>query len=146
MVTDLLSKPIRYGYIHGVAITVVISQLPKVLGFKSKGADIFEQSQSLLQDSSRRISTHGRSHWIGDTGLDHRFRRWFPRVPGILLAAVLAIVVVRVWKLDLYSQLAVVWSSSTRVAQTRMAYGDSLRCARLTSKPPLPLHWFRLRT
>jgi MFS superfamily sulfate permease-like transporter len=33
-ITDLLSKPIRYGYMNGIALTVMISQLPKLLGFK----------------------------------------------------------------------------------------------------------------
>ena len=32
-VTELLSKPIRYGYMNGIAVTVLISQLPKLLGF-----------------------------------------------------------------------------------------------------------------
>src|SRR6266567_7159671 len=32
-VTELLSKPIRYGYINGIALTVLISQLPKLFGF-----------------------------------------------------------------------------------------------------------------
>src|SRR6516162_7317302 len=32
-VTELLSKPIRYGYMNGIALAVVISQLPKVFGF-----------------------------------------------------------------------------------------------------------------
>src|SRR6201981_1977460 len=32
-VTELLSKPIRYGYMKGIALTVLISQLPKLLGF-----------------------------------------------------------------------------------------------------------------
>lgn len=31
--TELLSKPIRYGYMNGIALTVLISQLPKLLGF-----------------------------------------------------------------------------------------------------------------
>src|ERR1700754_3374144 len=31
--TDLLTKPIRYGYMNGIALTVLISQLPKLLGF-----------------------------------------------------------------------------------------------------------------
>src|SRR5690348_7892579 len=33
-VTELLSKPIRYGYMNGIALTVLISQLPKLFGFK----------------------------------------------------------------------------------------------------------------
>jgi high affinity sulfate transporter 1 len=32
-VTELLSKPIRYGYMNGIALTVLISQLPKFFGF-----------------------------------------------------------------------------------------------------------------
>jgi len=32
-VTELLSKPIRYGYMNGIAFTVLVSQLPKLLGF-----------------------------------------------------------------------------------------------------------------
>src|SRR6201982_3145793 len=32
-ITELLSKPIRYGYMNGIAVTVLISQLPKVFGF-----------------------------------------------------------------------------------------------------------------
>jgi len=34
-VTELLSKPIRYGYMNGIALTVLISQLPKLFGFSS---------------------------------------------------------------------------------------------------------------
>jgi MFS superfamily sulfate permease-like transporter len=36
-VTELLSKPIRYGYMNGIAVAVVISQLPKVFGFSIEG-------------------------------------------------------------------------------------------------------------
>ena len=32
-ITELLSKPIRYGYMNGIALTVLVSQLPKLLGF-----------------------------------------------------------------------------------------------------------------
>ena len=31
--TDLLSKPVRYGYMNGIALTVLVSQVPKLLGF-----------------------------------------------------------------------------------------------------------------
>ena len=36
-VTELLSKPIRYGYMNGIALTVLISQLPKLFGFSVDG-------------------------------------------------------------------------------------------------------------
>jgi len=32
-ITELLSKPIRYGYMNGIAVTVLIGQLPKLFGF-----------------------------------------------------------------------------------------------------------------
>src|SRR6185369_11671660 len=32
-ITELLSKPIRYGYMNGIALTVLIGQLPKLFGF-----------------------------------------------------------------------------------------------------------------
>ena len=31
-ITELLSKPIRYGYMNGIALTVLINQLPKMFG------------------------------------------------------------------------------------------------------------------
>jgi len=36
-VTELISKPIRYGYMNGIALTVLISQLPKLFGFSIQG-------------------------------------------------------------------------------------------------------------
>src|SRR4051794_14597124 len=36
-VTELLSKPIRYGYMNGIALTVILSQVPKLLGFPAAG-------------------------------------------------------------------------------------------------------------
>lgn len=32
-ITELLSKPIRFGYMNGIALAVLVSQLPKLLGF-----------------------------------------------------------------------------------------------------------------
>lgn len=32
-VTDLLSRPVRVGYLNGIALIVLVSQLPKLLGF-----------------------------------------------------------------------------------------------------------------
>ena len=35
LLTDLLSKPIRIGYLNGIALTVVVGQLPKLFGFST---------------------------------------------------------------------------------------------------------------
>ncbi len=36
-VTELLSKPIRYGYMNGIAFVVLLSQVPKLFGFSIEG-------------------------------------------------------------------------------------------------------------
>lgn len=38
--TDLLSKPVRVGYMNGIALTVLVTQLPKLFGFSVKAADV----------------------------------------------------------------------------------------------------------
>ena len=40
-VTELLSKPIRYGYMNGIALTVLISQLPALFGFSVDADGLF---------------------------------------------------------------------------------------------------------
>jgi high affinity sulfate transporter 1 len=58
-VTELLSKPIRYGYMNGIALTVLISQLPKLLGFsiESEGPlrDLWAIAGAILD---------GKTNWI----------------------------------------------------------------------------------
>src|SRR4249920_2974948 len=52
LVTDLLSKPIRYGYMNGIALAVLVSQLPKLFGFSIKsvgpGRDLVQIVRSIL--------------------------------------------------------------------------------------------------
>ncbi len=93
-VTELLSKPIRYGYMNGIALTVLISQLPKMFGFSVEGAGplrkLFAIAQAVLQ---------GRANWTafaigaGTLALILVLKRRL-RVPGILIAVVGATVVV----------------------------------------------------
>jgi len=40
LLTDLLSKPIRIGYLNGIALTVFIGQLPKLFGFSVDGEGV----------------------------------------------------------------------------------------------------------
>jgi high affinity sulfate transporter 1 len=48
-ITELLSKPIRYGYLNGLAVTVLVSQLPKMFGFSVNGNTIWEELISFGQ-------------------------------------------------------------------------------------------------
>jgi high affinity sulfate transporter 1 len=93
-VTELLSKPIRYGYMNGIALTVFISQLPKVFGFSIDSAgpmrDLWQIARGALDGQ-----TNWTSFTIGATalGLILALKR-YKRVPGILIAVVGATVVV----------------------------------------------------
>jgi MFS superfamily sulfate permease-like transporter len=53
-VTELLSKPIRYGYMNGIALTVLISQLPKLFGFS------VDSRRSAAQDLGNSAGPAGR--------------------------------------------------------------------------------------
>jgi high affinity sulfate transporter 1 len=93
-ITELLSKPIRYGYMNGIALTVLISQLPKLFGFsiESEGPlrSLWAFAGAVLE---------GKANWLALTiGLGTlavilllKNHRW---LPGILIAVVAATVVV----------------------------------------------------
>jgi high affinity sulfate transporter 1 len=93
-VTELLSKPIRYGYMNGIALTVLISQLPKLFGFSIK-------SEGPLRDlwAIAGAIHDGRTNWVAlGIGLATLsvilLLRNSKRLPGILIAVVGATVVV----------------------------------------------------
>src|SRR5215467_4570671 len=48
-VTELLSKPIRYGYMNGIALSVILSQIPKALGFSAKADGPLRQTWAILE-------------------------------------------------------------------------------------------------
>ena len=52
-VTELLSKPIRYGYMNGIAFTVLIGQLPKMSASLSRMADPRTRSRRSARHSRR---------------------------------------------------------------------------------------------
>ncbi|MBF6023542.1 SulP family inorganic anion transporter [Lysobacter niastensis] len=99
-ITELLSKPIRYGYMNGIALTVLISQLPKLLGFKI-------ESTGPLRDIVRivRAILDGQTNWVAlavgaGTLMAILLLKRFKRLPGLLIAVVAATVVVGVLGLD----------------------------------------------
>ena len=40
--TDLLSVPVRYGYLNGIALLIFVSQLPKLCGFSTDADGVVE--------------------------------------------------------------------------------------------------------
>ncbi|MDF3868501.1 sulfate permease [Pseudomonas denitrificans (nom. rej.)] len=98
-ITELLSKPIRYGYMNGIALTVLISQLPKLFGLKldSEGPlrDIWHLGQALME---------GRANWtsfaVGAGSLVLiLLLKPYKRIPGILIAVILATLAVSLFDL-----------------------------------------------
>ena len=98
-VTELLSKPIRYGYMNGIALTVLISQLPKLFGFSIASRGPVENVVQIVRAVAEG-RMHGPSFAIGAAVLAAilLLKRW-PRVPGLLIAVVGATLVV--WAFDL---------------------------------------------
>src|SRR5262245_44767738 len=48
-ITELLSKPIRYGYMNGIALTVLLSQIPKLFGFSVKAEGPLRQAWGIVE-------------------------------------------------------------------------------------------------
>ena len=94
-ITELLSKPIRYGYLNGIALIVLVGQLPKVFGFKISGNGILQEAGSLLF-GIRNGQTNWGAFAIGFSCLlvIVAFKRWLPKIPGVLIAVVAATFVV----------------------------------------------------
>jgi high affinity sulfate transporter 1 len=104
-VTELLSKPIRYGYMNGIALTVLVSQLPKLFGFSTAGEGPLH-SLWLFAEAVVKSQTNWAALAIGvGTLAVILLLKRNRRVPGILIAVVAATVVVSV--LDLATRAGV---------------------------------------
>ena len=99
-VTELLSKPIRYGYMNGIALTVLISQVPKLFGFSQEShgpiRDIIGISNSVME---------GKVNWTAfavgiGTLITIMLLKPFKKIPGILIAVVAATLVVGFFEFD----------------------------------------------
>jgi high affinity sulfate transporter 1 len=95
-VTELLSKPIRYGYMNGIALTVLISQLPKLFGFSIE-SDGLQPLRRLWATVEAVLD--GRANWAAfavgaGTLIVILLLQSNKRLPGILIAVVGATVIV----------------------------------------------------
>jgi high affinity sulfate transporter 1 len=98
-ITELLSKPIRYGYMNGIALTVMLSQIPKLLGF-SASADGPLRQVLVIGEKILHGSTNVAALAVGGGALALILvlKRW-PRIPGMLVAVTAATVAVGVFDL-----------------------------------------------
>jgi len=104
-ITELLSKPIRYGYMNGIALTVILSQIPKLLGFSVKADGPVRQVLGTV-DKVLNGSTNMAALAVGGSALALILilKRW-PRLPGMLIAVAAATMVVAA--LDLASRTGI---------------------------------------
>jgi high affinity sulfate transporter 1 len=85
-ITELLSKPIRYGYMNGIALTVLLSQIPKLLGFSVSASGPLQQVQRIVEKiAAGAINGVALAIGGGTLAVILVLKRW-PRVPGILIA------------------------------------------------------------
>jgi high affinity sulfate transporter 1 len=109
-VTELLSKPIRYGYMNGIALTVIVSQTPKLLG-----VDVTEEGPARQAYGITRAVLDGEANLtasligVGALVVILLLKRT-PKVPGLLVAVVAATLAVKLFELDVRAGLSVLGS------------------------------------
>src|SRR6266516_1352779 len=101
-VADLLSKPPQIGYMTGLALTILIGQLPKLFGFSVSANGLINEASAFVHGLASGEAV-GAAVAIGlvSLGLILVLERWLPRIQGVLVAVLVAIAASRV--LDLAS-------------------------------------------
>ncbi len=98
-VADLLSKEVQVGYMNGLAITIIVSQLPKLCGFSTDADSFIDEVRAFADGFDERNAT---AIAIGLATLV--ILLVLPRVmrtlPAVLVAVVAATVVTALFDLD----------------------------------------------
>ncbi len=93
-IADLLSNPVRTGYLAGLAIVIFIGQLPKLFGFSTDASGLVNEARAFVQGVGEGLT----NPWALGIGLLSLaiiliLKRLRPRTPGILIAVVVAIAI-----------------------------------------------------
>ena len=112
-VTELLSKPIRYGFMNGIALTLLLSQLPKLFGIDVQASGVW-LSTLATTEAVLTGGTNVASLGIGVAcfALIIALKR-FPNVPGTLIAIGGATIVVGVFDLGTTAGVVVLGTMPT---------------------------------
>jgi high affinity sulfate transporter 1 len=99
-VTELLSRPVQLGYLYGIAVTIIVGQLPKLFGFSIDGRGLLPEVRDFVQGLARGRA-NGAALAVGLAGIVVILgvRRWWPRVPGVIVAVGLGIAAVAAFDL-----------------------------------------------
>lgn len=106
-ITELLSKPIRYGYMNGIALTVLVSQLPALFGFRVDGGNVVQRAVAFVQGVVAGQTNRVELLVGGGALATILLLRRNPRLPGILLAVVGATLLVTFFDLATQAGVAV---------------------------------------
>jgi high affinity sulfate transporter 1 len=91
-IADLLSKPTQIGYLTGLALTIVIGQLPKLFGFSVDASGLLHETSAFVRGVADG-KTVPAALTVGLAGLlvILVLSRWLPKIPGVLVTVVLSI-------------------------------------------------------
>ena len=95
---NFISEPVLKGFIIGLALTIVIGQVPKLFGIEKEEGDFFEQLWGVitnLGDTQARTLAVG----IASLAIVLGLRRFAPSIPGSLVAVIFGVVVVELFDL-----------------------------------------------
>ena len=87
-IASLISEPVLKGFIVGLALTILIGQVPKFFGVSKVAGDFFQQAWGIITELGQ---TQWQTLLVGVLSLAVVLvcKHWFPLVPGSLLAVLL---------------------------------------------------------
>jgi len=89
VITELLSKPLRVGYLNGVAVVVVVSQLPKLFGFSVTAESTPARLKEFVAGvADGRTNAAALAIGLACLVLLFAFKALLPKVPAVLIAVV----------------------------------------------------------
>jgi high affinity sulfate transporter 1 len=99
-VADLLSKPTILGYMNGLALTIVVGQLPKLFGFSVDANGMVDELRAFVDGVSHGdVVPAAAAVGLACLALILLLQRLIPKIPSVLLVVVAAIAAS--WALDL---------------------------------------------
>jgi high affinity sulfate transporter 1 len=99
-IADLISKPTMIGYMNGLAVTILVGQLPKLFGFKVSGDGLIAEFTGFVEGLAKGEAI-GAAAAVGVAGIIVILvlQHWLPKVPAVLVMVVLSIAATSVFGL-----------------------------------------------
>ena len=99
-IADLISKPTMIGYLNGLALTILVGQLPKLFGFKIDAEGLIQETAAFVSGlADGKAVPAAATVGIAGIVLILVLQRWLPKVPAVLIMVVLAIAATSVFHL-----------------------------------------------